>query len=155
MVRDWSLGLSFPRKPLVACLVVISLAALLPTAVALANSAMTAPATARLHARITASATGLKPGTYRLVLDKNTTKPGAGAPEGCAAAFGPAVKAQGGRVTITGAIPGRLACNSAAGPVEGYMTTSSGSYRLEIGGYQSPIFSLSQSFVARTIRLTR
>jgi hypothetical protein len=35
------------------------------------------------------------------------------------------------------------------------MTTSSGSYRPEIGGYQAPIFSLSQSFVARPIRLTR
>ena len=137
-----------------ACLVVVSLVAI-PAAVALASSTMTAPATAHLHARITASATDLKPGTYRLVLDKDTTKPGAGAPEGCAAAFGPALKAQGGRVTITGTIPARLACNSAAGPVEGYMTTTSGSYRLEIGDYQPPIFSLNQSFVARTIHLTR
>jgi hypothetical protein len=155
MVRGWALGPSLRRTRLVACLAVLSLAALLLAAVALASSTMTAPATARLHTRITVSAAGLKSGAYRLVLAKNTTKPGAGAPEGCAAAFGPAVKAQGGRVAITGLIPGRLACNSAAGPIEGYLTTSPGSYRLEIGGYQAPIFTLQQSFVARSIRLTR
>lgn len=152
MVRDWSFVLCLRRRPLI---VAFSLAAFVPTAVAVASPTMTAPATARLHTRIMASAAGLKSGAYRLVLAKNTTAPGAGAPSGCAAAFGPAVKAQGGRVTITGTIPHRLACNSAAGPIESYLTTSPGSYRLEIGGYQAPIFSLSQSFVARSIRLTR
>lgn len=154
MARNCGIGQSLRGSSLLVCLVALS-AVVLPVTEALASSAMTAPATARLHARITASATGLKTGTYRLVLDKNTTQPGAGAPSGCAAAFGPAVKALGGRVTITGTIPERLACNSAAGPIEGYMNVSPGNYHLEIGGYQAPIFSLSQSFVARSIRLTR
>jgi hypothetical protein len=100
----------------------------------------------RCRAQHLRTATGLKPGTYRLVLDKNTTEPRAGTPSGCATAFGPALKAP-------GKITEQLARNSAAGPIEAYLTTSPGSSRLEIGRCQVPISQ--SSFVARPIHLMR
>jgi hypothetical protein len=118
---------------------------------------MSAPATAKLGSRVTVRAAGLKPGRYtlELAIEALPGVPGGAPPTNCVGKVGTA-KAVGGRVTISGALPTRLACYQGAGAVEGYQTAKPGSYHLTLGVSFAPnAFSDTASYITHKIRLVR
>jgi hypothetical protein len=137
-----------------AAAVAVGAIGLTPSA-ALSASTLKAPSTARVGGRITVSASGLKPGRYRLFLEFTALAPAGVSATGCLAAVGASAIAVTGHVTISGVLPKRLACHQAEGPTEGYVTTRAGHYALDFGGFLPPAgFKSSQSFIRRAIRLT-
>lgn len=128
--------------------------ALLAPAVAFGKAIMQSPATAKLGAHVSISASGLKPGHYTLEL-VFTAFPGGNSPTNCVGTVGSAT-AQNGRVTISGVLPSRLGCYQGVGEVEGHVNTKPGKYDLTLGVRFHPNgFSAKASFVINKIRLTR
>ena len=129
------------------------LALALAPALAWAAASMRVPATAAIGSRVTVRASGLKPGHYTLELGFEALPGGAG-PTNCVGTVGSAT-AHGGRVTISGTLPTRLACYMGVGAVEGYEEAKPGKYHLTLGVMFHPNgFSDTASFVIRKIRLT-
>lgn len=125
---------------------------LLLPATALAAASLSAPSTAALGSRVTIRAAGLKPGRYTLELAVEVL-PGGSSPTSCVGKVGSAT-AVGGRLTISGALPRRLACYQGVGAVGGYETVKPGTYHLTLGVPFAPNgFSNSASFITREIRL--
>ena len=124
---------------------------LLPTT-AVAAASMSAPATASLGSRVTVRAVGLKPGRYTLELAVEVL-PGGNSPTNCVGTVGSAT-AVGGRLSISGALPRRLACYQGVGAVGGHVTARPGTYHLTLGVRFAPNgFSNTGSFITREIRL--
>jgi hypothetical protein len=135
----------------VAVLVILALGLGAPSALAAAT--ISAPAAAKAGTRITVSASGLKPGHYTLELAVEIL-PGGASPTNCVGKIGTAT-AVGGRVRITGKLPGRLACYQGVGEAGGHEATKPGNYHLTLGVSFAPNgFSGSGSFVMRKIRVT-
>ncbi|HTX08303.1 MAG TPA: hypothetical protein VME22_06805 [Solirubrobacteraceae bacterium] len=112
---------------------------------------MTAPSHARVGARITVRADGLKPGRYTLLLAVQLSSSGE-SPTDCSARVG-AASAPAGSLTISGKLPRRLACRMGEGPLEGYVSVRSGKYVLSLGILLPPAGFRGGSFVKRTIKL--
>jgi hypothetical protein len=119
----------------------------------LTSPTLTAPSRARVGARITAHAAGLKPGRYTLLLAVELGG-GGSSPTTCSARVG-SEQARGGAVTIRGKLPSRLACRIGEGPVEGYASVRPGRYVLSLGILLPPAGFSGGSFVKRTIRLVK
>jgi hypothetical protein len=126
---------------------------LLIPASAFAAASMASPATARIGSRVTVRAAGLKPGRYTLELVFEAF-PGGASPTNCVAKVGSATSV-GGRVTITGTVPSRLACYQGVGAVEGHVAARPGNdYHLTLGVSFAPNgFSGRASFVTRKVRV--
>jgi hypothetical protein len=150
VTRAWAMAI---RRNAVAAIAVVALG--LTASAALAAARLSAPATARVGGRITVTARGLKPGSYRLFLEFTALAPPGVSATGCLAEIGTPSRAVAGRVSISGVLPRRLACHQAEGPTEGYVTTKAGHYALDFGGFLPPAgFKTSQSFLRRAIQLT-
>jgi len=107
------------------------------TAVALAarpvkpeDGSLAGPATARVGSRVTFSAAGVPAGTYTMRLVYVAIPDRVVVGTSCTAEVGVASANSEGRVRISGKLPGRLACQSGAGPVEGYYATRPGTHYL-------------------------
>jgi hypothetical protein len=73
----------------------------------------------------------------------------------CLAEVGPVTTARSGVVTISGVLPRRLACRSAAGPIEGYYTTKPhGDYLITVSRNKPGMPYGTTPFLKRTLRLT-
>ena len=112
---------------------------------------MTAPSRARIGARITVRATGLKPGRYTLLLAVQLPTGGVDTTS-CSAPVGSA-RARAGKVTISGTLPRQLACRIGEGPLEGHDSVRPGKYVLSLGILLPPAGFRGGSFVKRTIQL--
>jgi hypothetical protein len=128
---------------------------LLLPATAVAAARLTAPATAPVGSRIVAHGSGLKPGSYTLVLAVTALAPKGVLPTVCSADVSSAVTARDGKVTVAGRLPARLACRQGAGVVAGYRKVKPGRYVLTLGVEDGPnVLDIDASFVKRRIRLT-
>jgi hypothetical protein len=113
------------------------------------------PSIARLEGRVTFTATGLVPGTYSMRLVYALTRDGAVAGTDCLAEVGSVTTARSRMVTISGVLPRRLACRSAAGPIEGYYTTKPrGGYLITVSRNEQGMPYGTTPFLKRTLRLT-
>ena len=117
-------------------------------------AAATAPATVPVGSRITVRANGLEPGRYTLQLVQIVAAPTTTAATGCSGRIGSATATASGRVTITGALPTRLACRTGAGPVEGQIMAAPGHDLLELGVIVPPGIFGQGSFVRQPILVT-
>lgn len=97
---------------------------------AISSARLTGPSTARLGSQVTFSATGVPSGTYTMRLVYIAIPDHVVVGTSCTAKIGVASANSEGHVRITGKLPGRLACQSGAGPVEGYYTTRPGTHYL-------------------------
>ena len=122
-----------------------------PQSARAAAAKMTAPSHATLDARITVHASGVKAGRYTLLLARELPTQGA-SPTVCSAPVGSA-SAHGDAVTISGKLPGRLACRSGEGPAEGHVSVRPGKYVLSLGILIPPAGFHPGSFVKRNIQL--
>jgi hypothetical protein len=116
-------------------------------------AAMTAPSRAVLGTRITARATGLKPGRYTLLLATQLPTQGV-SPTICSAPIGSG-SARAGTLTVRGKLPDRLACRMGDGPSEGQVPVRKGSYDLSLGVLLPPAAFRAGSFAKRTIHLVK
>jgi hypothetical protein len=81
------------------------------------------PSSAPLDWRVTFIATGVPAGTYTLRLVISIIPDRIVVGTACTRRIGTRTRAAGGRVTISGRLPLELACQSGAGPIEGYYRT--------------------------------
>jgi hypothetical protein len=125
----------------------------IPVAALPASATFQAPASATMGARISARASGLKPGRYTLVLVKVLYAPKGVATTACVAPVGAAV-AKNGLVTITGKLPSRLSCHQGQGETLGTVAVKPGRYLLDLGGFEPPAGFNAQTFLKRSINLT-
>ncbi len=124
------------------------------TATALAASAtLRAPREVRVGERVTATASDLVPGHYRLYIAMTSSQGGGGQPINCLAAVSARVNVPDGDRTFRGTIPSKLTCYQ--GTKIGTVRTTPGAYRFQVA---SPIaagkFSARKSFVKRRVTVT-
>ncbi|MHB1570684.1 MAG: hypothetical protein ACYCXW_04800 [Solirubrobacteraceae bacterium] len=119
----------------------------------LASATMTAPARARVGARIAVHARGFKSGRYTLLLAVQLRGGGA-SPTVCSARVGSA-RARNGAVTISGRLPRRLACRHGEGSLAGYTSLRPGKYVLSLGILLAPAGFRGGSFAKRTINIVK
>jgi hypothetical protein len=131
--------------------IAVAIALLAPAAASAAT--FHAPASTSLGARITATASGVKPGRYTLVLVKVLLAPKGVATTACVAPVG-AATARNGQVTISGKLPSRLSCHQGEGETLGTAAVKPGHYLLDIGGFEPPAGFNAQTFLKRSINIT-
>lgn len=107
--------------------------------------------TARRGAALTAVASGLRAGTYRLTLVSDVV-PARGVR--CLADLGGPVRTRGGWATLRGVVPRRLTCVQGATTVAGRVTAAAGRYHLVVGVKVAPGgWSARFSYLRRAIRV--
>jgi hypothetical protein len=141
-------------RPIVPALAVLALA--LPASSSAAAPQLTGPSHARVGARVSFLATGEPAGSYTLRLVYVLSPDHIVVGTSCTAKIAAASADAAGRVEVKGRLPGRLACRSGAGPVEGhYDTRPGGHYLITLSRNQPGMPFGAEPFLKRSFRITR